>query len=747
MRSGPIEPEVRTLAVDRRDVSYALWEQSPEVTPNLPWPAAASLAAQDVASLLSSAHTAALVVGRSDAAAALVEHTLAQVKPPCRLYVYGSSDWEADSRMRSRLGALVDRVLTRLGFDAPADWLVVDGGRAALLLMGPAGQPRRWSVQLDGPLALTLYEAFRVLFWFHAAREGLPDTAGTFGFRTPLAAPFVNPGNDVPLRSGRLVISGRLPEAIDDAELRIVTHGAVSGRAGIVFLPPNPQDFAIPRQLAGAATRVVWSDVGLPRAAISLERFVVDLVQAPVSLQLEWPRTSAIDMYHRLIRVAKNPLWQFYPQRRLADTVGPVLLQGAGQAAVVKESEVVPAHSVTVSPEEFDGAQPARFPDPPLLVRSVTYKWTVLPTVVPSGAREAELVRRWRAVDEWAVRQIENLRQTLARMEGEENGFLDRLRRWLPGHKDVRQHRSLLLQQMNELGEAPPSQRFSDAAEVVQRISAAAVTVRKIIEKAHAGRLKAEDLAAEEEQRKEWTARVGQAARELATKRTGLARLKEQESARNAELEDAESKLTAAIEASRKARRAAREAERDLISTQIDSVNQKLLAARSGEGKQQTEDGKQQPGGDKQHRKALARSVSDLEQKLARIKRDLDTLASWSPIPTELAAEREVVNQARTGWTAAREAVKAGEAEVARLETLANEEFGFTAPPRLPGPVVPQDAAAPAVPDEEPPELGRLFESQGKRFLAIKTWEQVPLAMPVARRLRAEIVCLPDNNK
>jgi len=267
--------------------------------------------------------------------------------------------------------------------------------------------------------------------------------------------------------------------------------------------------------------------------------------------------------------------------------------------------------------------------------------------------------------------------------------------------------------------------------------------------------------------------RVRQAAQDLATKRSELALLKTQESTSASALEEAESKLAAVVDASRIARRLALEQEQDGVTIELKSVREQLIEAQTGEGKQQSDGGKEsaegkhqsrggnqpgegkhqsgggnhQSGAAKQQRKELARKASGLEQQAARIKRDIDALRSWSPLPQELTVERDRVNQARTARKAAQDATGAGLAEVRRFETLANEPFGFKAPPRLPGPAVPQDAAIPAVPDEEPPELGQLFENRGKRFLAIKTWEQVPPAIPVAQRLRAELVSLSDNNK
>lgn len=732
MRTGPIRFEVRTRDVDRRDVVYALWEKGTEVPPDLPWDPATSLGAANVASLLSKCRTAVLVVGKGATATALLDHALANPPPSCRLYVYAPRTVEADVRVGERLSALSDRVLPRLGFDTPADWLVVDGGRAALLLLGPPGIERRWMVPVDGPLARTLYEAARALFWFHAAREGLPDPAGSYAFRTPLPAPFPNPGNDLALPSGRLVIDGNLPDPVVDAEIRVVPNGVVPGPAGVVFLPPDPKDFATPTSLAGRMARVVWVDTGLPRTAVSLKRVVMDLVEAPVALQIEWPKNDAVKLYHSLSKAAQKPAWQFHPQRRLAEIAGPVLLEGAVAEANVKDEETVQAPDVVVPLEAFDSAQPDGLPEPPPLTRRVIYRWNAIPESLPTGAREADLVRRWRAVDEWAQRQVDTLRQALTSMEGEERGFLDRLRTRLAGYDELRRRRSRLREQLEELGEAPPSQDHDRAADLVRRIAEAGREVRALLNQAHGARVSAEDADAEAQQKSEWEERRRRAADNLTAKRAELAQIEQREAAAAAALEDAEKKLGTAIDALREARRASLTKERDRVSAELDQARRERDA---------------QSGASKHLRKEAARKVADLEQRLTRLNRELDSLSTWSPPESELAAERAAVSRLRKERDRARDEAKAVSSEIRRLEQLASEPFAFKAPQRRPAPAVPQEVAPPPVPDEAPPELGELFEHQGKRFLAVKTWEQVPRAIPVARRLNAKLVCLTDHDK
>src|SRR5580704_2960532 len=138
-RSGIIQAESRERSIDRSGDALPLWEEMARTPVDLPFRPARSLEAADVGSALRSATTATLAVGRRACSGALLEHTLALAPSGCRVYVYGPRTLETEPGPRNALGARPDRVLPRLGLDLPADWLVVDGGRAGWLLMGPPG--------------------------------------------------------------------------------------------------------------------------------------------------------------------------------------------------------------------------------------------------------------------------------------------------------------------------------------------------------------------------------------------------------------------------------------------------------------------------------------------------------------------------------------------------------------------------------------------------------------------------------
>ena len=136
-----------------------------------------------------------------------------------RGYWVGPVAAESDRSLVQALGRASDRIAARLGYELPADWIVVDGGRAGALFVGPPGEPRRWVIPLEPDLARSLFEASRVLWWRHTRREGLPDAGGTFAFRPPLQSPFPDPGTATPLPAGRAIVGAA------GAEVRESTHG------------------------------------------------------------------------------------------------------------------------------------------------------------------------------------------------------------------------------------------------------------------------------------------------------------------------------------------------------------------------------------------------------------------------------------------------------------------------------------------------------------------------------------------
>ncbi len=733
MLTGPIKPLHRTLPIDRSNVVHTLWEQ--HTKPNvleLPWPSAAAFTGDHVRSLLASASTLVL----ASSTPALYQHVLAALRPGMRAYAYGAASLEVDPGLLKALSRASERMAVRLGHALPADWIVVDGGRTGVLLVGPPGEDRRWAIPLEAVQARSLFEAFRVLFWFNSRREGLPDGAGTFGFGPPLASPYRDPGKDVLLPAGRLVIDRPLPDPVPDAEFRIVPDGSTPGRAATLLSRPNARTFDGVARIAAAGTRLVWTDTGLPRTTITRSRLVMDLIAKPVGLQIEWEQGTAIDVYHRIDRACEAPEWTFYGQRRLRDIVGPVLLAGASASAPVMPDERIDLPDLRAPLATLETATPMELRPPSPLARSLVYAWRTVPEVVPAGAGKALIVRQWTALDEWAGRSVAILRNRLASMETEEGSFLARLKGFIRGHSAVQQERMRIRDALAELGEQPPSQR-SDAREVVGRLVAEAGKLHDLLEQAHAARQKAEDGAEERAQREAWQGRVRQAAADLTVSRAALVELEAKATAADAELRDSEAEILQRTAELRAARLTRLTEARALDETALAQTRAQLKAL----------DTQHRGKAPKDERKPLTAEISRLEPLLATSQRDIAAIDTWRPATSELTAVNARLKAAREGQGALRKPRATLTSELERLERATKEDFAYRPAVRLPIANLPEVASAPTIPGEAPPELGELFEHQDQRFLAVRTWEQWPRAIRVAERLRAALVAFPDANK
>ena len=731
MLSGVIQPLARTRPVDRSAIAYPVWEESPQPNPvTMPWTAVSDYDFNHVRQLVGSARTAVIASSR----APLYEHVIAGLKPGARAYAYGAQSVESNRILAGLLAKACDTVSVRLGPDLPADWIVVDSGRAGLLLVGAPGEERRWVIPVDQALARSLFEAFRVLFWHHARREGSADGSKQYAFRPPLPSPYPDPGPDVALPAGRLCIDRPLPDAVSDAEFRVVPNGTDPGRAAVVLVPPISGAFEAFGQVAARGAKVVWTDLGLPRTAISRQRLVMDLIAGPVGIQLEWGVGTAVDAFHRVSKACESPSCTFHPGRRLRDMAGPVLLEGATMPAPTVAMQQLPVGDLRSPLLTFEAAEPEHLPEPSPLARQVTYSWRIVPEVVPAGAARAQIVRQWTALDEWTSRSVDVLRQRLSSMEGEEKGFMDRLRGFLRGQDAVQRERQRIRSALDEVGEQAPSQR-ANAADTVRTLQEEAGKIKGILQESHTSRQRAEDDAEEATQRQAWKARIDRAGVELASKRAEVADLETQEAEADAAVRSAEAALstrTAQLSAARVAE----------LTEARDRDEAALAEARS---RLKDLDTQHRGNAPKEDRKPLTTRISELEPAVAAAKRNLAGMDKWSAPPSETLSETQRIQQARELRNARSRARAALTPTVEKLAREAAEAFAFRPPTRLPAAGIPDIAVAPPVPTEALPELGELFEHQGQRFLAVRTWEQVTRASQIAARLRAELVAFPDS--
>ena len=759
-RSGPIRPEEAEERLDRRKEVLPLWERGEGANVDLPWTETSRFDAADLQPLMASARNATLVLGATETSRALREAVFQSVlhspDASCRLYVYGDRDLEPELAPALEQKGFGDRALVRLGHRPPADWLVVDGGRDGRLVMGATAGRRRWVIPVDRALARSLFETFRVLFWFHAEREALPDAAGSVAFHPPLPAPFDAPETGVALAAGRLRLDGgSLDDPVPDAEIRVSPNASDPGRAGVLFVPPaegmvsdgdvGPVIIDLPMELASRGHRVLWTDTGLPRTAVTRQRMVVDLVEPPIALQLEWPRAKAIEIFHQLDRAVQHPTWEFHPQRRLGDIKGEVLTTGARQPAKIVQSIALEADDLDAPLTDFDAARPEPLPDIPPLALEAVFQWRRVPTAVPPGARPAEIVRGWTAVDEWASRRTgilrDILRKTLDELESPQ-GLSSLLRRWLPsrsGDTLVSKCKQLRYE-VDEVGESPPSQVPEETPALLERLARITSTLDELRRNARDQWQAAEEAQAKEQQRERWEMRRAAAEAELKDVREKLVANEQAHGKATERLQAAQKALDAVVTTKRRERQASLERER----TELDEQLQAAHARR----KSLDADSKGLPSkAARKERKETNRRVSNAEKAVGRNKRERESIAAWSPPKAVLGDASTQLDEAKKAVSDLQSGAYGLSEKIRELERTASETFRFDPPPKLPAPSGNEaDSDPPPIPLEAPPELGDLYEHQGRRYLAIRTWEQLEPAQPVAKRLGAELVAAPPRS-
>ena len=748
MRNGPIQSKIKEKRIDQREKELPLWEQGKGTQIDLPWTELNSPDdLNDVQPLVANARSVVLVIGATKPSLELLNAVLQYLPAQCRLYVYGDSELETAATSIQKIAGMGNHVLARLGHRPPADWLIVDKGRDGRLVVGPTAEHRKWVIPVNGDLARSLFEAFCVLFWFHATKEALPDGNGNVAFRPPLAAPFNDPGPDIALPAGRLRFDRDLDDPVPDAELRISPNASDPGQARLLFVPPTDDlatgrtgghvDLDLPTVLCRRGHRVLWVDTGLPRTTVTRQRMVMNIVETPIALQIEWPAATAIDFLHRFERAAQQPAWEFHPARRLDAVKSEVLLNEATQPAKIVPCISLDAGDVEASLLDFDSALPARFPDIPPLALEATVKWRRVPATLPPGARLAEIVRRWTAVDEWASRTVESLRDELNALENQE-GLLNKLRQWLPSRDgNSASERERLRDELDEIGESPPSQIADQAEDRTSRLAEIAGHLDELRRTTHDQRQAAADAKEEEGQRDSWKKRVGDAKIKRAEVQQKLAENEIAQGEAEQKRREAQDTLDNVVAVKRQDREEFLEKKRVDLEAKLEKARQHQKSLKAGRKSRSF----------KSAQRKANRRVHDAEQAVARNEQDREGLADWSPSATEISAESTRLNEAKNEVSNLQSQATSLAEESEKFNRATSEKFRFEKPPRLVAPSMREVKSPPTIPSEATPEIGELYEHRGERFLAIRTWEQLRPAEPVARRLHAKLVVATNPSK
>ena len=750
--AGPIVPLDLSRDAHHADDTLDLWERgAPGTTCAPPWGDVSKVQLDDLVSLVQGAEHVVVSLTRLaptvlwDFIAAMAAVTAFDT----RLYVYAAASEQNSPALRALLNGRNERVLVRLGAEPPGDWLVGNGtGR---LFVGAPGGDRRWVVTLDTMRAAALHKAFTWHFWHRATLEAMP---GTRAFRAPLEAPWREPApeSETSLGAGVLLRGGGAAPLLQTPEVVVSPDGAGwPGNPRAVLTPHDRTPFERVAASAGVGTACAWTPAELPRLALSRQRAVLVLEEGPSRVQLEFEARDALMLLEFVEDLARQPTWRFHADRRLGDVKGTLWPNG-GTTALTVSPEIVLDEGVRVAPdlETMATVEPPAWSKPTSLACIWRHRWKVTPPKAPGEAKHARLTVQWHVVDEYARTQVDALRRQVEQMDNEERNskLLERLKSLVGSWVGVQSTRRRILSALDEIGDGPLSKRPGDAevlitslkeqhaalralrAEASTRIEQAEVDeARAAAETAHAKvcqahRVTAKKLAAELEGARGESARDNEHLREV---RRAL---------------DALQVAQTAHETGVRARRAADAAE-EVATLQLElAVRQTAMGALAQASKTANKAVRQRMEAD---RKRLASEASGLRNKLGQVESSIAAPVSELPELNGARVEiRRLENRVRELAPQIQDLSKKHETAC----TEAGRPFVFQAPAPKKAPAdrlskgLPDLPPSPDVPAEALPAIGTLVEHGNRRYLQIKTWEQLDPARPEAKRLNAKLVAV-----
>jgi hypothetical protein len=750
MERGPIVALPKEWLDDRSGRVLALWERelASGGPAELPWRPLDSLAPAEWQTVLGGARS--VMVACTSRHPQWMQEAIAWSSRTARLrtYLFGPEAWVSSAEFQALVKGGASRLLARLGSEPPADWIVADRQRGWLVLGAPA-QARRWVLPLTPLLAQSLHEAFVHLFWHHAQRESAPG--GRMGECLP--APFPAPRTAVlALAAGQLAARAALAEPLlPDAELGVEPEELPTQSAPRLLLtPPRPGSFAPLATLAQQNTEVAWFDAGLPRLALSRRQMVVELGEGLHRLRLEFGTQEAIRMKNALELRARNGAWRFHPARALREVRGPVWLEGkAGEQPVQDELPIDLGDVQAAELLALAATAPVDWKEPPTLSRRIRYQWRAVPPQPPSGARPAELLKQWERLDSHVEARARTAVEHLEKMEHEERGLLQRLVGLLPRWDEVGRRRKRLRRNLDEIREQPLSQRPSEAARLLGLLEAQERELVELERFCQEEEEQEELRVAEDEQRAQHSRRVEQARAQQGTLRSKLEACQTQLQEKQRALPGLEGQLqTRTLELERAAHEARTQQAKDKLAASETRLEEESLRRTE---LQAALDGLPTDA-PKDERKRSKGALHKQEEALVRLKKEVEEHRRAAEAPFRPGSERLGQDEELALLTARlqelrQELVSLGQREKqlqTDLEACAKEvdaPFRFTPPARPARSMRKREApTAVPIPEEHPPEFGKLLEHANRRYLAVRTWEEAQRAKVEADRLRAMLV-------
>ncbi len=538
MNQGLIDRLPGSREVHRDDARLpSAWvdtKRAPSTVAGLSWLTSEAMAAPPRAE----PNSPVLVMLRSDNKTPL-EQLLAHAMSGERTYVLAPEGWGKGEVEPQLLRS--PKVLIRKVPEVPAS--AVHSASGSRVWIGGS-----WSLRLDAAQAHSFRQVFLRLFWHDAVEEAWSG-GQQFVWRVAGERPFDVP--DTSLRSPVRLVAGEVPEEFElrGALMHLAKGSPPDCAPRRLLTPAGPDHHDVLARLVRNGVDVAWEHRDLPDLVVNGDDGLALLPGSRARLRIRLTAAQA----REAARVLEAPAaWRFAVDLRIGDpalSAATFWLPGEAKPRSLEKQQIIDVPDVAASTlGAMRDLSPATVPPPQPLTRSVLYRWHVAPPRIPVGSEEDALVGRWRRVDEDWKSRLSRARDALTAAEGSRGrlaGTFSRLMSAMLGFE--RTQSGLLAQVASLLSEAPPSSFGPTGAQsMLSQLVAIENQVQRLQGDLEESERKAREDDEREKQRSTWTARIEDAKRTLAGRRTELAEAESRQDSVSAALSETQASLKSA---------------------------------------------------------------------------------------------------------------------------------------------------------------------------------------------------------
>lgn len=424
-----------------------------------------------------------------------------------------SSQWLDQSKF--------SRVLVRtLPSPPPATALLTsrDSGWLWLTTSG-SQQPTQWTLELDNLQAQSLYLLFLRKFWLEAQQEAWTGS-GPLAFRAPRERPFDIP--ELPSQSPVDLVPPTKNITIPSGSACMYQYKTVRPAARLerLWCSPDGNDHAELASMLKLGTDVVGELPGIA-GALGLPDVVSNGVTGSIllpehdghHLRVELNRKQAEEFYQLLLEPVAP--WQFRMNLVLNECRDDQVYW-LPDAQTVQELPATKLHHLpaltATTLRDMPGTEPAAFPEPDILTRSVRYDWQVRPPVAPADHKKSALYSTWEQLDQSYLKRIEQCELKLHAITQHREKLGNRFKRLASQLLGFRRGHDATGEDIAALKASTPSlSGKDDTHQLMQKLAEIEETLSRQESDQQKSEIQAEEEEAREKQNNAWQQRTAAA--------------------------------------------------------------------------------------------------------------------------------------------------------------------------------------------------------------------------------------------